>query len=207
MTRIHSAAGCALPDGRSCCSARRSGPRTTRPPSSRWSAGAAGRSGPGEVSLATHGILFLDELGEFPVAALEALRQPLEEGVIRVSRAGGTVTFPAAFLLVAAMNPCPCGEGVYEGACSCSAAARARYRRRISAPLLDRFDLVVPLSRPDPDELLAGAAGRVDPRPSLVALLPRAQWPPGADTASTSCDADARTPLRPARLQAALRRV
>ncbi len=114
---------------------------------------------PGEVSLATHGVLFLDELGEFPVAALEALRQPLEEGVIRVSRAGGTVTFPAAFQLVAAMNPCPCGEGVYQGACSCSEAARARYRRRISAPLLDRFDLVVPLSRPDPEELLAGVAG------------------------------------------------
>ena len=111
------------------------------------------------MSLATNGILFLDELGEFPVAALEALRQPLEEGVIRVSRAGGTVTFPAAFLLVAAMNPCPCGEGVYEGACTCSAVARARYRRRISAPLLDRFDLVVPLSRPDPDELLAGTPG------------------------------------------------
>ncbi len=114
---------------------------------------------PGEVSLATHGVLFLDELGEFPVAALEALRQPLEEGMIRVSRAGGTVAFPAAFLLVAAMNPCPCGEGVYEGACACSAATRARYRRRISAPLLDRFDLVVPLSRPDPDELLSGQPG------------------------------------------------
>jgi len=93
------------------------------------------------------------------LAALEALRQPLEERVIRVSRAGGTVTFPAAFLLAAAMNPCPCGEGVYEGACTCSAVARARYRRRISAPLLDRFDLVVPLSRPDPDELLSGVPG------------------------------------------------
>jgi magnesium chelatase family protein len=69
------------------------------------------------------------------------------------------VTFPAAFLLVAAMNPCPCGEGVYEGACSCSAATRARYRRRLSAPLLDRFDLVVPLSRPDPDQLLSGEPG------------------------------------------------
>ena len=109
--------------------------------------------------MATHGILFLDELGEFPVAALEALRQPLEEGVIRVSRAGGTVTFPAAFLLVAAMNPCPCGEGVYEGACRCSVVARTRYRRRLSAPLLDRFDLVVGLSRPDPDDLLSVTPG------------------------------------------------
>jgi magnesium chelatase family protein len=66
---------------------------------------------------------------------------------------------PAAFLLVAAMNPCPCGEGVYEGACRCSVVDRARYRRRLSAPLLDRFDLVVPLSRPDPDELLRGEPG------------------------------------------------
>jgi magnesium chelatase family protein len=114
---------------------------------------------PGEVSMATNGVLFLDELGEFAVAALEALRQPLEEGVIRVSRAGGTVTFPASVLLVAAMNPCPCGEGVYEGACTCSAVTRARYRRRISAPLLDRFDLIVPLSRPNPDELLSDRPG------------------------------------------------
>lgn len=109
---------------------------------------------PGEASLATHGVLFLDELGEFPVAALESLRQPLEEGVIRVNRAAGTAEFPAAFLLVAAMNPCPCGEGVYQGACSCSVVMRARYRRRISAPFLDRFDLVVPVTRPTPSELL-----------------------------------------------------
>jgi magnesium chelatase family protein len=99
-------------------------------------------------------VLFLDEMGEFPVTALEALRQPLEEGVIRVSRAGGTVTFPAQFILVAAMNPCPCGEGVFLGACLCSLADRARYTRRLSAPLLDRFDLIVPLSRPDPGQLL-----------------------------------------------------
>jgi magnesium chelatase family protein len=114
---------------------------------------------PGEISLATHGVLFLDEMGEFPVAALEALRQPLEEGIIRVSRAGGTATFPAHFLLVAAMNPCPCGEGVYPGACTCTVADRARYSRRLSAPLLDRFDLVVPLSRPDADDLLSDTPG------------------------------------------------
>ncbi len=158
VTRIHSAAGCALPDG---VLVERPPFRAPHHQASIVSlvGGGSWSLRPGEVSLATHGILFLDELGEFPVAALEALRQPLEEGVIRVSRAGGTVTFPAAFLLVAAMNPCPCGEGVYLGACRCSDVARARYRRRISAPLLDRFDLVVPLSRPDPDELLADVPG------------------------------------------------
>ena len=158
VARIHSAAGYALPDGELLQRPPFRAPHHLASVVSLVGGGSWSLR-PGEVSLATNGILFLDELGEFPVAALEALRQPLEEGVIRVSRAGGTVTFPAAFLLVAAMNPCPCGEGVYEGACTCSAVARARYRRRISAPLLDRFDLVVPLSRPDPDELLAGAPG------------------------------------------------
>ncbi len=158
VTRVHSAAGAAVPDG---ALLRRPPFRSPHHQASLVSliGGGSWSLRPGEVSLATHGVLFLDELGEFPVAALESLRQPLEEGVIRVSRAGGTVTFPAAFLLVAAMNPCPCGEGVYHGACACTIAARARYRRRISAPLLDRFDLVVPLSRPDPDELLSGAPG------------------------------------------------
>jgi magnesium chelatase family protein len=158
VTRVHSAAACLGSDGA----------LVTRPPfrapHHRASIVALVGGGswwlrPGEISLATHGVLFLDEMGEFPVAALEALRQPLEEGVIRVSRAGGTVTFPAHFLLVAAMNPCPCGEGVFAGACECTAAARARYTRRLSAPLLDRFDLVVPLFRPDPDQLLDGPPG------------------------------------------------
>jgi magnesium chelatase family protein len=120
-------------------------------------------------------VLFLDEMGEFPVAALESLRQPLEEGVIRVSRAGGTVTFPARFLLVAAMNPCPCGEGVFEGACQCTAAARARYTRRLSAPLLDRFDLVVPLFRPDPDQLLDGLPGESTARSAAKVADARAR--------------------------------
>jgi magnesium chelatase family protein len=93
------------------------------------------------------------------VAALDALRQPLEEGVIRVSRAQGTVTYPAEFLLVAAMNPCPCGEGVYDGACRCTVVDRARYRRRLSGPLIDRFDLIVSLSRPEPRELLEPQPG------------------------------------------------
>lgn len=116
--------------------------------------GGTGAMRPGEISLATHGVLFLDEMGEFPATVLDALRQPLEEGVVRVSRARGSVTFPARFLLVAAMNPCPCGDGSVPGSCRCTPAARARYVRRLSGPLLDRFDLVVPLARTEPDELL-----------------------------------------------------
>jgi magnesium chelatase family protein len=114
---------------------------------------------PGEVSLAHNGVLFLDEMGEFATTVLEALRQPLEEGVVRVCRARGSATFPARFLLVGAMNPCPCGEGSMPGGCRCSEAARARYSRRLSGPVLDRFDLRVALTRPDVGELLRGAPG------------------------------------------------
>jgi magnesium chelatase family protein len=113
---------------------------------------------PGEVSLATHGVLFLDEMGEFAPAVLDGLRQPLEEGVVRVSRARGSVEYPARFLLVAAMNPCPCGEGGPQGACRCSPTAKARYVRRLSGPLLDRFDLVVGLRRTQATELLGPVA-------------------------------------------------
>ncbi len=112
---------------------------------------------PGEVSLATNGVLFLDELGEFPSALLDMLRQPLEEGVIRVARARATVSFPARFLLVAAMNPCPCGERRGIGSCVCSAAQLARYSRRLSGPLLVRFDLHVAVGRPSVRELLDSA--------------------------------------------------
>ncbi len=110
---------------------------------------------PGEVSLAHGGVLFLDELGEFPAVVLDVLRQPLEEGVIRVSRARGTIEYPARFILVAAMNPCPCGEGGLPGSCRCSAGTRARYARRVSGPLLDRFDIAVRVDRPNVDELLS----------------------------------------------------
>jgi magnesium chelatase family protein len=158
VSRIHSAAGCPLPVGTLIARPPFRAPHHQATIVSMVGGGSWSLR-PGEVSLATNGVLFLDELGEFPVAALESLRQPLEEGVIRVSRAGGTVTFPADFLLVAAMNPCPCGEGVYEGSCTCSIAMRARYRRRISSPLLDRFDLIVPISRPDPEELLSKGLG------------------------------------------------
>jgi magnesium chelatase family protein len=114
---------------------------------------------PGEISLAHAGVLFLDELGEFPAPVLDALRQPLEEHVIRVRRARGAIDFPARFLLVGAMNPCPCGDGGFPGACRCSDAMRQRYLRRLSAPLLDRFDLAIALGRPDVEDLLGGPPG------------------------------------------------
>jgi magnesium chelatase family protein len=156
-TRIHSTAGLAL----SGDLVRRSPFRAPHHSASDVSVIGGGTSWmrPGEVSLAHHGVLFLDEMGEFATTVLEALRQPLEEGVVRLCRARGSVTFPARFLLIGAMNPCPCGEGSMPGGCRCSEAARARYSRRLSGPVLDRFDLRVALSRPDVGELLRGAPG------------------------------------------------
>lgn len=110
--------------------------------------GGSSQLRPGELSLASGGVLFLDELGEFPAGHLDALRQPLESGVIRVARAAASVTLPARVLLVGATNPCPCGVGRW-GNCRCSPAQLARYRRRLSGPLLDRFDLQVEVDPPD----------------------------------------------------------
>jgi magnesium chelatase family protein len=112
--------------------------------------GGAGRPTPGEVTLAHRGVLFLDELGEFPPRALDALRQPLEEHVVRIARQALTLTFPADFLLVACTNPCPCGRGI--PGCTCRDQERARYLRRLSAPLLDRFDLRLVVQPPEPGD-------------------------------------------------------
>jgi len=115
---------------------------------------------PGEISLAHNGVLFLDELPEFKRDALETLRQPLEDGVVNVSRAAGSVSFPANFQLVAAMNPCPCGHyGSRQRQCRCSPPQIQRYRSRISGPLLDRIDLHVDVSPISEDELLGKPTG------------------------------------------------
>ena len=113
---------------------------------------------PGEISLAHQGVLFLDELPEWDRHALEVLREPLESGVVTVSRAARTAEFPARFQLVAAMNPCPCGwAGDPSARCRCSSDAIRRYRGRISGPLLDRIDLQIEVPRLPPSELRADA--------------------------------------------------
>ncbi len=110
--------------------------------------GGGSHARPGEISLAHHGVLFLDELPEFDRQVLEALREPLEAGVVRVTRAAAHADYPAEFQLVAAMNPCPCGHlGDPGGSCRCTPAQAQRYRARISGPLLDRLDLHVQVPR------------------------------------------------------------
>ncbi|MFC2095500.1 YifB family Mg chelatase-like AAA ATPase [Candidatus Bipolaricaulota bacterium] len=116
--------------------------------------GGHGIPGPGEISLAHHGILFLDELPEFDRRVLETLRQPLEDRSILISRAGISVRYPSAFTLVAAMNPCPCGFlGDPIQACKCSMNDIRRYRKRLSGPFLDRVDLCVEVPRVPADDL------------------------------------------------------
>ena len=114
---------------------------------------------PGEITLSHRGVLFLDELPEFGHTVLEVLRQPIEDKVVTISRAQGTITFPANFMLVAAMNPCPCGySGDPVKQCVCTPSAVARYGKRISGPLLDRIDLFVEVPRVEYEKLMQPTA-------------------------------------------------
>ena len=157
VTMVHSAAGLPLPPGGLISTPPFRAPHHTTSTVGLIGGGSATLR-PGEISLSHGGVLFVDELGEFPPAALDGLREPLEEGVIRVSRANARAVLPARFLLVAATNPCPCGGGP-PGWCECDEVARLRYLRRLSGPLLDRFDLRVAVQRPTVDELLDPGGG------------------------------------------------
>lgn len=176
VTRVHSAAG-------------RSGRGLIRRPPFRSPhhtasvaaliGGGSGRPNLGEVTRAHRGILFLDELGEFPPRALDALRQPLEERAVWIARQPTTLRFPADFVLVACTNPCPCGLG--GPACVCGEAARARYRRRLSAPLLDRFDLRLAVGPPEPNDRTGESSATVLARVDVAvgrqrARLARTPW-------------------------------
>jgi magnesium chelatase family protein len=158
VSRIHSVAGLSLPAQGVIERPPFRAPHHGASPVSMIGGGTAWMR-PGEISLAHGGVLFLDEMGEFSTMVLDALRQPLEEGQVRVSRARGTATFPARLLLIGAMNPCPCGEGGLPGACRCSTGAKDRYARRLSGPLLDRFDLAIRVDRPSVDDLISGRPG------------------------------------------------
>lgn len=169
VTTIHSAAGEQLPDGGLIRVPPFRAPHHTVSNVALVGGGSHVLK-PGEVSLAARGVLFLDEMGEFSAVGLDALRQPLESGIVRISRAHATAVMPASFQLVGSMNPCPCGfSGSAAGSCRCSPAALGRYARRVSGPLLDRFDLrlrVEPTERahlldPTPGEPSAAVAARV----------------------------------------------
>ena len=154
-TKVHSVTG-TLPDGTSLLSTR-----PFRAPHHTMSAvalvGGGANPRPGEVSLANHGVLFLDEFPEFPKQVTDALRQPLEDRRVTISRAGGRVTFPCSFMLVGAMNPCRCGYfGHPTRPCTCKAGEVQRYISRISGPMLDRMDIQIELPSLSYDEISAG---------------------------------------------------
>ncbi|CED91590.1 Mg chelatase-like protein [Actinomyces succiniciruminis] len=122
--------------------------------------GGTGTPRPGDVSLAHRGVLFLDEAPEFSAGVLDCLRQPLESGVVTIDRVGGRATYPAAFQLVLAANPCPCGRATGRGLeCTCTSLQRRRYFSRLSGPLLDRVDIQVEVAAVTADDLAAGTAG------------------------------------------------
>jgi magnesium chelatase family protein len=150
VTRIQSLAGLRVGGG---LAARRPFRAPHHATSAVGLAGGGPGPTPGEVTLAHRGVLFLDELAEFPRSTLEALRQPLEDGCVTVVRARRTVRFPARVTLVAATNPCPCGHAGSEHECRCTESDLARYRRRLSGPLLDRIDLAVAVQRPGAEEM------------------------------------------------------
>ena len=184
VTRIHSLAGMRRDGGLV-------GERPFRAPhhtiSSSGLVGGGIHPGPGEASLAHHGVLFLDELSEFARSALEALRQPLEDRQVTIVRGQRAALLPTRFMLVAATNPCPCGRGT--PACECTTADHNRHRRRLSGPLLDRIDLHVGVERPSEPALTAPPVVSSDAVREAVVAARERQAARLAGT-GTGCNAD-----------------
>jgi magnesium chelatase family protein len=158
VTAIHSVAGLLPPDVGLLTARPFRAPHHTLSDVALAGGGSIPR--PGEISLAHHGVLFLDEMPEFSRRALEVLRQPLEDGLVRIARAQRTAVFPARFVLIGAMNPCPCGyAGDPRRACRCTPSQVGRYAGRLSGPLRDRMDLTVDVAALPPHELTSAAAG------------------------------------------------
>ncbi len=151
VTRIHSVAGCHA-EGLITERPFRA-PHHTISPAGLVGGGSPPR--PGEATLAHHGVLFLDELSEFQRSSLEALRQPLEDGLVTIVRGQRALAFPTGFILVAASNPCPCGYAGVGDRCQCAETDLRRHRRRLSGPLLDRLDLLIDVQRPSESDLRA----------------------------------------------------
>lgn len=193
VTVVHSVAG-TLPVG---------SPLVTRPPylSPHHTAtvaalvgGGSGLARPGAVSLAHRGVLFLDEAPEFSAGVLDALRQPLESGCVTIARSAGTTRFPARFLLVLAANPCPCGApSGPAGACTCTPAAKRRYRSRMSGPLLDRIDLQIEMAAVTRLELLADRSN-LEPSHRVAERVQCARQRAGARLAGTPWRTNAEVP-------------
>ena len=199
VTRIHSIAG-----------SHSGGLVTTRPfRAPHHTISAAGLVGggtpprPGEASLATHGVLFLDELSEFQRPALDALRQPLEDGCVAIVRGQRALVFPTRFMLIAATNPCPCGFAGVDGRCACGEADLKRHQRRLSGPLLDRLDLLVDVKRLAAHELTGPPSVTSADARALVREARERQRSRFAGTgASCNGEMDVRLARRHARLDA-----
>ncbi len=204
VTRIHSVAGLGVPGGLARARPFRAPHHTISP------AGLVGGGrppAPGEATLAHHGVLFLDELSEFSRPALEALRQPIEDGEIVVVRGQMALRFPTRFTLVAATNPCPCGFAGSDRSCRCSEHELARHRRRLSGPLLDRIDLLVAVARPSASALAAAPhASSVAVRERVLAARERQHARLAGTTAHTNAQLDARLLRAHVRLGASPRR-
>src|SRR5207302_835570 len=194
VTRIYSVAGVLAQGSPAICRRPFRAPHHTVSYAGLVGGGSSPR--PGEVSLAHHGVLFLDELPEFHPRVLEVLRQPIEDGVVTIARARETLSFPAKFMLIAARNPCPCGfYGDGTRPCSCPEAMVTRYQKRLSGPILDRIDMHLTVARVDFDKLTSAESGESsDAVRARVTAARRKQWRRFAEHNAATCNDEMRDP-------------